>query len=666
MTKIKLFQNISNTIRSLSIDAINKANSGHPGLPLGCADIITVLFANHLNHNPKNPAWDNRDKFILSAGHGSMLLYSILHLSNYDVSLEDIKNFRSLHSITAGHPEYELKYGIETTTGPLGQGIGHAVGLALASKMAGSRLNTDNYPIINQTIYCLAGDGCLMEGISSEASSLAGHLNLNNLIVIYDSNDICLDGPTSECFTENVEKRYEAYGWKTITINGHDCEEIDNAFTTAKESSKPVLIIAKTKIGYGSPNRENSSEAHGKPLGSDEGSLTKKNLGISADKDFFVPEEVRDFFQDQLTHQQEQELNWNKLFKSYQENHPELATLYTQLKTQNSTQNLGQLIKNQSIKENSASRSSSQALIQVIAENLPCLIGGSADLSCSDSTFIKQSDFITQDNFNAQNIKYGVREFAMSTIAAGIQLSGFFKPFIGTFLTFSDYMKNGIRLAALMKLPIIYQFTHDSILLGEDGPTHQPVEHLASLRSIPGLTVIRPADTNEVKGAWITALKNSEPTALILSRQNLKDLNQSNTNNVEKGAYYIKESSNETPLVTIVATGSEVALALDVATALESENISANVISFPSWELFEKQDSSYQKKLFSLTSTTHYVVIEAQSSFGWHKYVGNQATFITIETFGLSAPASELAKEFGFTTDQICNKIKQNAPLPIS
>ena len=663
MIKKQLLQSISNTIRGLSIDAINKANSGHPGLPLGCADIISILYANHINHNPKNPTWVNRDRFILSAGHGSMLLYSILHLSNYLIRLEDIKNFRSIHAITAGHPEYDLNYGIETTTGPLGQGIGHAVGMALSEKMAAERLNTQTHKIIDHTIYCLAGDGCLMEGISSEVSSLAGHLNLDNLIVIYDSNDICLDGPTDECFTENIEKRYESYGWHIITIDGHDYDEIDNAFKTAKKQTKPVLIIAKTKIGFGSPNRENSSEAHGKPLGNDESILTKQKLGIPTEPHFYIPESVSTFFQNQKNTLEEKEAKWQTIFNEWKVSNPEKHTLFNQLQTKDLSSQIETNIINSEIKENSASRSSSQSIIQTIAGELGFLIGGSADLSCSDSTYIKSSDMISKNNFNEQNIKYGVREFGMSTIAAGLYLGGFFQPFIGTFLTFSDYMKNGIRLAALMKLPIIYQFTHDSIFLGEDGPTHQPIEHLASLRSIPGLTVIRPADTNEVKGAWITALKNKQPTALILSRQGLKDLDQSNSQSMQKGAYKIKDSDNKDPHVTILATGSEVSLAIDVANELDKQDIPTTVISFPSWELFDNQDSKYQDNILPKKSNTHYVVIEAQSSFGWPKYIGRHATFITVERFGLSGPANDIAKEFGFTIESICKTIKQNAPL---
>mgnify|MGYP001207488777 CR=1 FL=1 len=659
MINNQIIKSISNTVRGLSIDAINQANSGHPGLPLGCADIISVLFTKHLSYNPKNPAWINRDRFILSAGHGSMLLYAILHLANYPITLDDLKNFRKLHSITAGHPEYDLEFGIETTTGPLGQGIGHAVGMALSGKMMASQLNSDTHTIIDNTIYCLAGDGCLMEGVSAEVSSFAGHLNLDNLIVIYDSNDICLDGPTDECFTEDIKKRYESYGWHTMTINGHDYEEIDAGFTQAKSQTKPVLIIAKTSIGFGSPNRQSSSEAHGKPLGNDESKLTKEALGIPQKPLFHVPNNVIEAFSTLLEKLNDNEEKWNHLFDEWKKHYPNKYNHLKTLQNKQLSQDIENKILNTAVKENCASRSSSQAIIQTIAKDLPYLIGGSADLSCSDSTFIKASEILSKNSFNQQNIKYGVREFGMSTIAAGLYLGGFFQPFIGTFLTFSDYMKNGIRLTALMKLPVIYQFTHDSILLGEDGPTHQPVEHLASLRSIPGLNVIRPADSTEVKGAWLIALKSNLPTALILSRQGLKDLNSSSSELVQKGAYIIKKSNQENAAITIVATGSEVSLAIDVASTLETQNIATTVISFPSWELFENQEESYKQEIFPTTTTSHMVVIEAQSSFGWHKYVGNKATLITVDSFGLSAPGNDIANEFGFTVESICETIKQ-------
>jgi len=651
------YKEISNTIRGLSIDAINKANSGHPGLPLGCADLVSVLYLSYLNHHPKQSDWINRDRFILSAGHGSMLLYSILHLCGYNISLNDIKQFRTLNSITAGHPEYHLDSGIETTTGPLGQGFAQAVGMALSQKRAQAEFNTNDHKPFSGKTYVLAGDGCLMEGISAEASSLAGHLKLNNLVVIYDSNDICLDGPTSETFTDNTAKRYDSYNWHVIQINGHDYDEISKAYEEANLSDKPTLIIAKTTIGYGSPNRAGTSEAHGKALGNEEGSLTKKALGISESPLFYVSESCEDIQKNHLQKCQVNYTNWLSEFKAWTEKNPEKNKQYQQYLSGLVSDDLKVNIKTLALKDALASRSSSQEIIQHVSKNLPNIIGGSADLSCSDSTYIKNGAFITSNDYLAPNIKYGVREFAMSAIAAGISLGQIYRPFIGTFFTFSDYMKNGIRLSAIMNLPIIYQFTHDSILLGEDGPTHQPIEHLASLRSIPNLTVIRPADNNEVKGAWIHALNSKNPVALILSRQNLPNCKGSGIDSVEKGAYTVKEALNPLKIdICILATGSELALALEVAEELENNKQSVRVISVPSFELFDRQNKAYQDELLH-KDIQNFVVIEAQTSFGWHKYVGRDAIFITVETFGLSAPADDLKQHFGFTKEAILNKI---------
>ena len=662
MINFEILKKVSNCVRGLSIDAINQANSVHPGLPLGCADIISVLFGYHLNFYSKKPNWLNRDKFILSAGHGSMLQYAILHLAQYNISIEDIKNFRQLHFCTAGHPEKEVDLGIETTTGPLGQGIAQAVGLAIAEKKAKADLNTNSHQIIDHNIYCLVGDGCLMEGVSAEACSLAGHLGCDNLVVIYDQNDICLDGPTDECFTEDVEQRFKAYNWEVFKIDGHNFEEINSVLNKSKQATKPVLIIANTTIGFGSPNRAGSSEAHGKALGEEEGNLTKESLNIPISPKFFVDPEVKAFFEDKTKQSKQTYESWITNFENWKEKNPEKSNLLTELNSD--TLNIQQKtqIEELSVKENLATRASSSAIIQELTNLSPQIIGGSADLSCSDSTFIKSSSIITKDNYNARNIKYGVREFAMAAIAAGISLSGLYKPFIGTFLTFSDYMKNAIRLSALMSLPVIYQFTHDSILLGEDGPTHQPVEHLASLRSIPNLTVYRPADVNEVKGAWIDALSKQSPSALILSRQSCKDLDCTSITNVSKGAYVVKEGSKESIEIAILSTGSEVSLGLDVAKQLELDGISTRVVSFPSWENFDKQDERYKQEVLN-KNISKYVVIEAQSSFGWHKYTPNDAVFITVETFGLSAPGNVIAKEFGFTVESIIKKIKLKLPV---
>ncbi len=633
------------SIRSLSIDAINAANSGHPGLPLGCAEIGAYLYGHAMNHNPKNPSWFNRDRFILSAGHGSMLLYSCLYLTGYDISLEDIKQFRQLNTPTAGHPEYQEVPGIEATTGPLGQGLAMAAGMALAHKRASEQYDKANTGFADATFYVLAGDGCLMEGISSEVSSLAGHLQLNNLIVMYDSNDICLDGPITDCFTEDVAKRYEAYGWNTYTINGHSFAEIDAAVTQAKASQKPSLIIAKTTIGYGSPNRSGNSESHGKPLGNDESELTKAALDIPLDQLFWVDDTVAAEKSNLMTRLMGLEDTWNQT-------HSDLQV------PKNTPIDLSSFIEEISIKPDLATRASSSAVIQSISTKVPHIIGGSADLSCSDSTYIKQSDHISAQHYTPQNIKYGVREFAMAAMANGIALHGVYYPFMGTFLTFSDYMKNAIRLGALMNLKVIYQLTHDSIFLGEDGPTHQPVEHLASLRSIPNLTVIRPADTTEVKAAWSFALNHTGPVALILTRQGVPDLKYTQIDAVKKGGYVLqREEQKEEGLhhFTLLATGSEVSLALDVATELNQQGKSVRVVSLPSCELFDQQGRHYQDEIIG--TPQKIVVIEAQSSFGWHKYIGRDGIAITVDTFGKSAPAKDLKQDYGFTVTQIVERL---------
>ena len=653
-----IFQNIANTIRGISIDAIAKANSGHPGLPLGCAEIAAYLYAKALQQSPNNPKWENRDRFVLSAGHGSMLQYAALHISGFNLSLENLKNFRQIHSPTPGHPEYNECPGIETSTGPLGQGFAHAVGMALAEKMKRAYLNLENSTLLDNVVVALAGDGCLMEGISAEASSLAGHLNLNNLIVFYDSNQICLDGPTNECFTENVQQRYEAYGWHTLSINGHNFEEIDTAYTHAKKQNKPTLIIAKTTIGFGSPNFAGTNEVHGKPLTSEEIALTKKRLNLPESLDFYVSEEVTNYFKEKVTKQTQIEKNWKKKWEQWSIKNPEKAQLLETLQNHQLSSLEKEAIISTETKPNLASRASSNAILQTIKEHIPYIIGGSADLSCSDSTFMKGSGIVSKTNYAQRNIKYGVREFAMGAIATGISLHGTFKPYIGTFFTFSDYMKNAIRLSALMNIPVIYQFTHDSIFLGEDGPTHQPIEHLASLRSIPNVTVIRPCDTKEVKGAWIHALSSNNPVAIICSRQGLADLSETLIDGVEMGAYIIKhEKESNTPTdYTLLATGSEISLALEVASQLDSENKNVRVVSMPSFELFEKQSKHYQKE--TLGNANCFVSIEAQTSFGWHKYIGKDGIAISIDRFGLSAPEKDLRKEFGFTKEQILEKLK--------
>lgn len=652
---------IANTIRQLSIDAVQKANSGHPGLPLGCAELGAYLYGVALNHNPKNPLWINRDRFILSAGHGSMLLYSCLYLSGFDLSLDDIKSFRSLHSKTPGHPEIDVKVGIETTTGPLGQGIGNAVGLALAYKILAQKFNTEEHEIFNNKIYALAGDGCFMEGASSEASSLAGHLNLNNLILIYDSNNICLDGPLSETCTEDTKKRYASYGFEVHDIDGHDLDAIDEVITRLKKSQqKPALIVAHTLIGKGSPNKEGSHKAHGSPLGPDEVKLTKEALNLP-NEDFYVSQQVIDFFEKRKQKLQDLESSWNELFRVWSKSSPELYKTFEQMKNFNLSKELEDKIKSLDIASPIAGRSASNKVINFLASQMPNLYGGSADLSSSDMTMIKDYDVILANNYKGRNIKFGVREFAMGTITNGLAISSMILPFAGTFLVFSDYMRNAIRLAALSRLKVIYQFTHDSIFLGEDGPTHQPIEHLASLRAIPRLQVIRPADAWEVKMAWIAALKYDGPTAIVLSRQPLADIEKTHvgfSDGVGRGAYIVKKEK-KTPDFSIFATGSELKLALDVAERLERLDKDVRVISMPSWEIFENQPLDYKNSIVG-GNIGRRVSIEAGVDLGWHKYIGRDGIAISVDDFGLSATPHDLASEFGFTPDSIVPRLISN------
>lgn len=636
------------------MDAIEQANSGHPGLPLGCADIMATLYATHLRFDPKTPNWPGRDRFILSAGHGSMVLYSTLHLAGYDLPLDQIKQFRQEHSATPGHPEVGETPGVEATTGPLGQGIAMAVGIAIGDKHASERMKLPD-TLETPTYYVLAGDGCLMEGVSAEASSFAGHLQLDNLVVIYDKNEICLDGPTDECFTENVAGRYKSYGWEVMQVDGHDVTALDDTLTKAKAASRPVLIIARTQIGKGSPNLEGTSDIHGKVMGQAEVEATKAAHNIPIEPLFYIDDAVQQFFEAQQASKTEMVQDWTREFDLWATTNTKLAR---QWMTDTSTVDpqAFHMIKTAEIKPNIATRASSGALIQTIAAEVPQILGGSADLSCSDSTFIKTSNIVSKSDFSGQNIKYGVREFGMAAVANGIALHNQNIPFVGTFMTFSDYCKNAVRLAALMNLRVIYQFTHDSIFLGEDGPTHQPVEHLAALRAIPNLTVIRPADTTEVKAAWITALKNTGPTALILSRQGAPDLDTTSIDDAQKGAYILHKSDSDTIDFCILATGTEVALAKDVCDTLEAQGKTVRLVSVPSFELFNAQDNPYQDKVLG-GNVTQYVSIEAQSSFGWHQYIGRDGIAISVDTFGISAPAKDIAKAYGFTTDAIVEKL---------
>jgi transketolase len=653
---VKQLGKIANTIRELSMEAVQKANSGHPGLPMGCAEFGAYLYGCVLRHNPKNPQWLNRDRFVLSAGHGSMLLYSLLHLSGFALSLDEIKQFRQRGSKTPGHPECHITPGVESTTGPLGQGVANAVGQALGLKVLGAKFNTDECTLFDGKVYCLAGDGCMMEGVSSEASSLAGHLGLDNLVLIYDANKICLDGPIAECLSEDTKMRYKAYGWDVVELDGYDFEAMQKVFTEG-DQKRPLLVILHTIIGKGSPNKAGTHKVHGSPLGPEEVEATKKALGLP-EEDFFIPPAVTQFFAARLKKGEELEREWNKRLEKWKIAHPTLAQEFGKMVRHELPSDLEQLLARIEMKSPLAGRSASQMVLETLGSVLPQLIGGSADLSCSDLTMMKKFPIITADHFQGRNIKYGVREFAMAAAATGLAQTQMLTPFVGTFLTFSDYMRNAIRLAALSKVQVIYQFTHDSIFLGEDGPTHQPIEHYAALRAIPQLQVIRPADNWEVKMAWVAALKYQGPTALLLSRQALTDLPATHKpyhEGLGRGAYIVRHEKSK-PDFTLFATGSELSLAIDVAIALEKQGRAVRVISMPCWELFEAQDAAYQASVVG-GNLGRRVSIEAGVSLGWHKWIGSDGISISMETFGESAPQAELADEFGFTVDAILNKL---------
>lgn len=654
----KVLHKIANTVRGLSIDAVEKANSGHPGMPLGCADLAAYLWGVAMRFNPKDPHWPNRDRFVLSNGHGSMMLYSILHLSGYDLSMEEIKNFRQLHSKTPGHPECLDTPGVETTTGPLGQGVGNAVGLALGMKMLAAKFNTEDCKLFDNKVFVMLGDGCVMEGVASEASSFAGHLNLNNLIGIYDANQISLDGPLPQSCSENVKQRYEAYGWDVVEVDGHNIDAIHQVLhPVICNQKRPTLVVAHTVIGKGSPNKANTHQVHGAPLGADELKATKEVLGIPLEP-FYVPQSVYEFFKHRQSVLQNKEKEWKERLEHYSRKYPEKYALYQTMAAQKCPDNIEEIVNGVPIKSPVAGRKASQAVIQKLAEILPYLYGGSADLSCSDLTMMEKFPLILPDRFEGRNIKFGVREFGMATIANGLAKTEFIVPFIGTFLTFSDYMRNAIRLCALMKEHVIYQFTHDSIFLGEDGPTHQPVEHFAALRAIPNLHVIRPADANEVRMAWIAALRYQGPTALILSRQNLPEISGTKvpySEGLSKGAYIVRKETRK-PDYTLVATGSELSLAMDVAEELSKRGKETRVISMPCWELFEAQSREYRDSIFG-GDLGRRVSIEAGVDQGWHKYIGREGIAICMESFGMSAPYKELATEFGFTVESILERI---------
>ena len=641
---------LANAIRFLSIDAVQKANSGHPGMPMGMADVCTVLFRHFLKFDPSRPDWINRDRFVLSAGHGSMLLYALLHLTGYkSVSLNDIKNFRQLDSICAGHPEYENGTGIETTTGPLGQGIANAVGFAISEEILKSKKGKDIY---NHKTYVVAGDGCLMEGISHEALSLAGHLKLKNLVMFFDNNSISIDGPTSLAVSDNYKKRLEAYGWDYIDINGHNEKQIFKAIKKCQNAKRPTVIACKTTIGFGSPNKSGKSSAHGSPLGDEEIQLVRKKLKWKH-APFEIPKEILQEWRSVGENGKKEVKKWekkagSKLKKITNKNSQKLTKLFADAK-------------NMAIKESKpiATRKSSEDILNLLTVHMPELIGGSADLAGSNNTKTKSQKIIKPGNFAGSYIHYGVREHAMCGIMNGIALHGELIPYGGTFLIFSDYCKPSIRLSALMKQRVVYVMTHDSIGLGEDGPTHQPVEQIAGLRAIPNLNVFRPADTIETIECWDLALRQTNtPSVLSLTRQNLKLLRTKNNqmNKCSYGAYEIYRSNPEINL-TIIATGSEVEIAVEASQQLAKENIHSKVVSMPCQELFEQQESSYKKNL--LEETTAKISIEAASTMGWKKYTGNQGVELGIDTFGKSAPYKKIYEHFKLTSNNIIQQAKK-------
>ena len=657
MARQSIISKSINTIRALSMDAIENAGSGHPGLPLGAADMGYVLFRNILKHNPKNSHWLNRDRFILSAGHGSMLLYSLLHLSGYNLPMSEIKKLRTWQSKTPGHPEYGHTDGVEMTTGPLGQGVSSAAGFALAEAHLAAEFNKPKFKIVDHFTYALVGDGDLMEGISAEAASLAGHLGLGKLIVLYDDNQITLDADASVSFSENVINRYKAYGWQTIRVkNGNDATEIEAALKEAKsDTSRPTLIAARTIIGYGAPNKQGSSKAHGSPLGADEIKLAKDNLSIDWPA-FSVPKDVKTHFAKVAKDGKASEQKWNKLFKDYKKAYPELAAEFERRMAKALPKGLGKAMPKFPVGEAMATRNASSIALNALAAKVPELIGGSADLAGSTKTDIKDSTIIAKNDYSGRNIYFGVREHAMGAIANGISLHGGLIPYAGTFLVFADYLRPSIRLAALMGLQVIYVFTHDSIGVGGDGPTHQPISATSALRLIPNLTVIRPADANETAQAWLEAVKRQDsPTALVLTRQNLPNLDVPKKA-VAKGAYILADSDKQPELI-LIATGSEVHLCLEAKVKLDKAGIVTRVVSMPSFEIFEEQSKKYQETVLPKAVRAR-LAVEAGSSLPWYKYTGLDGKVIAIDHYGASADGDLLMKEYGFSVSNIVKTAK--------
>ena len=650
-----------NTIRLLSVDAIQKANTGHPGMPMGMAPVAYLLYKEIMNHNPKNSKWLNRDRFVLSGGHGSMLLYSMLHLSGYNLSLEDLKNFRQWGSKTPGHPEYGHTDGVETTTGPLGQGLANAVGMSVAQKHLAAMFNREGFKIIDHFIYVEAGDGDLMEGLSHEVCSFAGHNKLGNLILYYDSNKITIDGDLELSNSDDVVKRFEAYNWHIQTVeDANNLDAIRAATKNAQlETDKPSIIITKSVIGFGSPNKQGTSASHGAPLGEDEIVLVKRNFGFPEEQKFYVPTEVTEHFAELNVKGLELENEWNKLFNEYAEKYPELAKQYLKVMNGDYGEDWKSLIPHfDNYDEGMATRNSSQTVLNSVASALPCLFGGSADLTPSNNTYVKGWNDFTPDYREGNYVRYGIREFAMATIMNGISIYGGLIPYGGTFMVFSDYLRGALRIAAISKIKTIYVFTHDSIGVGEDGPTHQPVEHSAALRSIPGVVYIRPADANETSEAWSYALSHSGgPVAIGLTRQKLNIINRdkySSASGLHKGAYILKDSTG-TPDLIIMASGSEIDISLKAAEELDNNGVDTRVVSFPSFEIFENQSQEYKESVLP-NSVRARLSVEAGVKYGWANYVGLDGSSISIERYGASAPQDKLFEEYGFTVASIVSE----------
>ena len=651
----------TNALRFLSIDAVQKANSGHPGMPMGMAEIATSLWGKHLNHNPLNPHWFDRDRFVLSNGHGSMLLYSLLHLTGYDISIDDLKDFRKLHSKTPGHPEYDIDIGIETTTGPLGQGIANAIGMAVSEKIMAAEFNEDDIKPINHYTYAFLGDGCLMEGISHEACSFAGTHKLGKLICFYDQNGISIDGEIENWFTDDSIKRFDSYGWQTICVDGHNIEEIDKAIVDAKnEKNKPTMIFCKTIIGFGSPNKSGTADVHGAALGEEEVLKTREALNWDHDA-FKVPQEAYDFW-DSTKKGSELNLDWDNLIKTYDKKYPDKsAELKRRIKGDlpDDFENSFKTFLSECDSNNTpmATRKCSKACLDFFVKELPELIGGSADLTPSNNTFSSSSSTFSNENPSGNHINYGVREFGMSAIMNGMVLHGGIKPYGATFLVFTDYARNAVRLSALMGIPSIFVYTHDSVALGEDGPTHQPVEHMVTLRSTPNLNSWRPADLVETAVAWNEAVQSKEtPTCLIFSRQGTSAISRTEDqlSLINKGGYLIDESDNSD--ITLIASGSEVQLVIDAAKELKNDSISANVVSMPSLDIFLQQSEEFQSSI--INPDKPILVVECSHPNSWYRILNRKDKVIGIESFGESAPGSELLEHFGFNTENVVNSAK--------